>query len=297
VTSRAAIRDGANRYALGGTAFGAFLLGLLGFSPQLKTLWTVWTADSLRSAGILVPPLALWLSIRAWRSQSFHEGGSWWGFPLIVFALAAARIGGSYPVGFAYLPGSMITALPIGLLLWIYASGFVLLFGGVQPWKSASFGLALLLLVNPVPGSVNTLFDLKLQYLSARVARSFAALLRLHISGEGLKMMFTPEFGMFIAPGCNGLRGAVALGLLALVVGHIRKVRPLPRSLLVVGSVGFAYLLNLLRLWSLLLFYWVALHFPGLQDHAEIADYVIGGFIFFLAAGFLFGVPMLMERT
>jgi len=76
-----------------------------------------------------------------------------------------------------FLPGAMISALPIGLLLWLDASGFVFLFGGVRAWKSASFGLALLLLVNPVPGSVNNLFDLKLQYLSARLARGFATML------------------------------------------------------------------------------------------------------------------------
>lgn len=292
-----AIKEGAHPHAIAAFVLTAFLLGLYGFAPQLNTLRNVSSGDSLRSAGILAPPLGLWLSLRAWRGQRFQEGGSWWGLLLIVVALAAARIGGSLPLGFVFLPGAMISALPIGLLLWIYASGFVLLFGGVRAWKSASFGLALLLLVNPVPGSVNSLFDLKLQYLSARVARGFATMLGMQVSGNGLEMMFSPEFGMFIAPGCNGLRGAVALGLLALVIGHVRRMGFASRMFFVVGSVGFAYLLNLLRLSGLVLFYWVALRLQLLQGHAEMADYIIGGLIFFLAAGFLVGVPKLLVRT
>jgi len=292
----AAIKKQEYPYAIAALSFTAFLFGLYGFAPELNTLWNVWSGDPLRSAGILAPPLALSLSIRAWRGQRFEEG-SWWGLLLIIAALAAARMGESLRLGFVFLPGAMISALPIGLLLWVYASGFVLLLGGVRAWKSASFGLALLLLVNPVPGSANNLFDLKLQYLSAKLARGFATMLGMQVSGKGLEMMFSPEFGMFIAPGCNGLRGAVALGFLALVIGHIRRMGLVPRICFVAGSVGFAYLLNLLRLFALVLFYWVALHVQGLQAHAEIADYIIGGMIFFLAAGFLVGVPKLVVRT
>jgi len=36
--------------------------------------------------------------------------------------------------------------------------------------------------------------------------------------------MFAPDFGMFIAPGCDGIRGAITLGYLALVLGYLKRV-------------------------------------------------------------------------
>ena len=70
----AAINEEEYPYAIAALSFTAFLFGLYGFAPELNTLWNVWSGDPLRSAGILAPPLALWLSIRAWRGQRFEEG-------------------------------------------------------------------------------------------------------------------------------------------------------------------------------------------------------------------------------
>ena len=45
------------------------------------------------------------------------------------------------------------------------------------------------------------------------------------LSPDQLRLMFTPDFGMFIAPGCNGIRGAVTMGLIALIAGYIYRFR------------------------------------------------------------------------
>jgi exosortase J len=109
---------------------------------------------------------------------------------------------------------------PHSLVVVSYASGAVLLFGGTALYRAAWFPIWLLWLVNPVPHIFNTLVDLPLQRISAYVARHFAMTLGQPLSPDQMRLMFT-EFGMFIAPGCNGIRGAVTTGLIALIVGYV----------------------------------------------------------------------------
>ena len=111
------------------------------------------------------------------------------------------------------------------------------------------------------------------------------------MSGATLKLMFFhDQLGMFIAPSCNGLQGAVAMGGLALVIGHLRAMGFLPHTLMVAGAVALAYIFNLLRLCLLVLYYCVAHSLPVLSGYAVGADYVIGGTLFVLAAAFLLRV-------
>jgi exosortase J len=102
--------------------------------------------------------------------------------------------------------------------------------------------------------------------------------------------MFTPDFGMFIAPGCNGIRGSVTMGLIALIAGYVYRFRWYANILVVIGAVLLGYLFNLVRLCLLVLYYMVALHFPTLQNKAENADYVIGAALFLTATLLLFAV-------
>ena len=60
--------------------------------------------------------------------------------------------------------------------------------------------------------------------------------------------MFTPNFGMYIAPGCNGIRGAVTMGYIALITGYVFRFRRSTHLLTVAGAVLLGYMLNFLRL-------------------------------------------------
>lgn len=95
---------------------------------------------------------------------------------------------------------------------------------------------------------------------------------------------------MFIAPGCNGIRGAVTMGLIALVAGYLYRFRWQAHAAVVLGAVVLGYLFNFVRLCVLVLFYLVALHFPSLQDRAENADYLIGALLFFVGVYLLYEV-------
>ena len=146
--------------------------------------------------------------------------------------------------------------------------------------RAALFPLVLLWFVNPVPHVFNTLVDLPLQHVSAHVARGFAHLLGQPLTSDQMRLMFTPDFGMFIAPGCNGIRGALTMGFIALIAGYGNRFRWYATAAVTAAAVLLGYLFNFLRLCLLVVYYIVALHLPGLQQHGEMADYIIGAALF-----------------
>jgi exosortase J len=267
----------------------AILAGLSLFWWQFLHLWSIWTTDNLRSIGALVIPVSLALALHALRRDDFEAGGSWWGLVPLATALAGANLQ-YYGPPVLLVRGYAFDLLPFGVVLYLYASGMMIVLGSITAWRRASFALFLLLFVNPVPSFFNGLLDLPLQHLGAQAARSFATLLGVPLSGVNLDLMFFHgDLGMFIAPSCNGLHGAVAMGGLALVIGHLRGMRILRHVMFVAVALGLAYLLNLLRLCVLVLYYCLAHSFPALGGYAVGADYVIGATLFVSAAAFLFG--------
>jgi len=102
--------------------------------------------------------------------------------------------------------------------------------------------------------------------------------------------MFSPNFGMFIAPGCNGIRGGLTMGYLALVLGHLFNLKVWVRAALTTYALVLGYLFNLIRLCLLVLYYWLGIRIEILQPHAGLADYLIGGVLFGLAALFFFQI-------
>jgi exosortase J len=92
--------------------------------------------------------------------------------------------------------------------------------------------------------------------------------------------MFTPDFGMFIAPGCDGMRGAITLGYGALILGYLKRLPLWKWSIYVAAALLLGHLFNLIRLCALVLYYRVAVGHVVLEHAAKQADYVIGGLLF-----------------
>lgn len=260
---------------------------VLGFAGLLLTaaslLWQIWTGDALRSIGVYFPIVSAVLTLRVWRRLDWETRGTWWGLLPLYYATVMAREGGSAFQVVAFTQQIGFTLLPLGLTVFAYASGIVLLLGGARVWRAALFPLVLLLFVNPVP-KIFQLVDLPLQFVCARVAQSFALAIGVHPDVSQLRLMFAPSFGMFIAPGCDGIRGAVTMAYLALILGYLYRFSTRARVFSAVSAVALGYLLNLIRLCLLVLFYRIALSFPSLQPHGEGADYFIGGLLFLVAA-------------
>lgn len=271
---------------LGAIAF-LVVLGAFGLIPALSRLWNLWTNDPLRSIGMLIVTASLILIVRAWHQSDRELLGTWWGLLPVALALLLNLYQGN--LAWYWVAGRFgVNFLPPSVSLYLYASGVVLVFAGPRVWRKAGFPLALLLCAQPLPNFASRLVDLPLQMLSAHIARSFASLIGFPPSNpQLLKLMFTPDFGMFIAPGCDGMRGAVTLGYVALIAGYLKRASIRRWFLYASGAVLLGYLFNLLRLCALVLYYRIALGHPALERVAKQADYVIGGCLI-LGATFLF---------
>ncbi len=260
-------------------------VGCLGISRELSLLWLNWMTDPLRSIGMFIPPVAIVLTLRVWQQTGWEMRGNWWGILAIGSSYSLSLLRQTPP--FAILGKLQIPLIPTAFPVYAYGCGVVLLFFGPRVWRKAWFSLGLLLLCQPVPHWTTTLIDVPLQSISAQVARSFAALIGLTPTSSQLRLMFAPDFGMFIAPGCDGIRGAVAMGYVALVLGYLKRVSLRRWAAYVTGAVLLGYFFNFIRLCVLVLYYRIAIGHPALQNVASQADYVIG-FCLFLIAALLF---------
>jgi exosortase J len=250
----------------------------------------MWTTDGLKSIGMLIPIVSFVLILRTWRSLNWEMQGHWSGLLILVLTILAVHIREQSILIFVLSPRWSIYLPPHSLVVFAYGAGVVLLFGGTRLFRAALFPIILLWFVNPVPHVFNVLVDLPLQRISAHVARAFAIALGQPLSPDQMRLMFTPDFGMFIAPGCNGIRGAVTMGFIALIVGYLYRFRWYAHAAVVAGAILLGYVFNFARLCILVLYYIVALHIPWLQDKAEMGDYIIGGCLFLFATFLLFYV-------
>jgi exosortase J len=263
------------------------LAGTLAIFPTLDYLWAMWVYDPLKSLGMFIPLVSLALLLRAWRSIGWEIRGTGWGLVLILITIAAVHLRSQAVLLLVLSASWSLYIPPHGVVIFAYASGVVLLFGGTRLYRAALFPILLLLCVDPVPHIFNVFVDLPLQRISAHVARGFAMALGQPLTPDQLRLMFTPDFGMFIAPGCNGIRGATTMGYIALVAGYIYRFRPRVWALLVAGAVLLGYVFNFLRLCVLVLYYLVALKIVWMQDKATGGDYIIGACLFTIAAALL----------
>jgi exosortase J len=264
--------------------------GLLTFWPSVHTLYNIWTSDDLKSMGMVIPLVCYLLILRAWKSLNWETQGSWWGFAVLAGSAALMFLRDQMLLVVTINKNWLLQLPPLPLVAVIYAAGMVLLFGGFRLLKAAWFPIVFMWAVIPVPQTFSRLVDLPLQHASATVARAWAHALGQPLTQDRLRLMFTPEFGMFIAPGCNGIRGSITLGLAAIVVGYIYRFRWYVYAPVVLGAVLLGYLFNFLRLCLLVVYYKIALPYPWLQHHAKIADYVIGGCLFMCALALFFSV-------
>ena len=264
--------------------------GLLTIWPSVQSLYSIWTTDDLKSMGMVVPLVCYLLILRAWKSLDWETEGSWWGFAVLAGSAALMFLRDQMLLIVTINKDWLLQLPPLPLVAVIYAAGMVLLFGGTRLLRAAWFPVLFMWAVIPVPQTFSRLVDLPLQHASATVARGWAHALGQQLTQDKLRLMFTPEFGMFIAPGCNGIRGAITLGLAAVVVSYLYRFRWYVYAPVVVGAVLLGYLFNFLRLCLLVVYYKIALPYPWLQHHAKIADYVIGGCLFVCALAVFFTV-------
>jgi len=277
-------------------------LGLFTVFGSARALLQIWLTDDLKSMGLVVPFVSYLLILRAWRSIGWQtrdvpaSRASWWGLALLGSSAALMFLRDQMLLIVTVNKDWLLQLPPLPLVAVLYAAGMVLVFGGKTLLKAAWFPVLFMWAVIPVPQTFSRRIDLPLQHASAHVARAFAHALGQQLTEDKLRLMFTPDFGMFIAPGCNGIRGAITLGMAAVVVGYLYRFRWYVYGPVVAGAVALGYLFNFLRLCLLVLYYKFALPYPWLQHHAKTADYLIGGCLFLCALALFFIVADKLRR-
>jgi exosortase J len=281
--SPALVARGRDRSGL--VAMGVVLLVALG-SLALLPLWQVmarvWASDPLRSVGAIFPVVSLIGVVAAWRRLGWRLDGSFWGLLPVALSIPLARLVTVANIGVVF-EKERIFVTQLGPVLFLYGAGATLLFGGRGLLRAAIAPLCLLLFINPVPHFFNSLVDLPLQQLSALTARGFAHMIGLNPTGEQLRMMFAPDFGMQIVPGCNGVRGSITLLYLTLIFGYTRRLRPRILALTAIVACLSGYVLNLFRLCFLVIYYRIGIAVPSIQKYGVGVDYAIGCTLFLLA--------------
>jgi exosortase J len=272
-------------------------VGLFALSRPIFNLLVIWITDPLRSIGMLFPIVSVALIVWEVKRMEWKVNGTWWGLAPLALAILAGHLRETMVLMFEIGPHMVIYFPPDALVLFGYASGLVLLFGGTRLYRRSLFPLGLLLFVNPVPHDFNLLVDLPLQAISAHVARGFAMALGQKLTSDQLRLMFTPGFGFYVAPGCNGIRGSITMGYIALIVGYVFRFRWKMLALTVACAVLLGYVFNLMRLCLLVVYYLIALHLTWLQNLGRNADYLIGSCLFLTAAGLLAMVVLSAEKT
>jgi len=270
--------------------------GLLTIYPSVWALLDTWRTDDLKSMGLVVPFISFALILRAWRSIGWEAEGSWWGFCILAGAATLMFVRDRTLLVITVNKNWQLQVPPLPLVAVVYVTGMVLLFGGRRLLRAAWFPVLFVWAVIPVPQTFSRAIDLPLQHISATVARAFAQALGQPLTQDKLRLMFTPEFGMFIAPGCNGIRGAITLGMAAVVVGYLYRFRWHVFGPVVAGAVLLGYLFNFLRLCLLVIYYKIAVPYPWLHHHAKRADYLIGACLFMAALGVFFTVANKLRR-
>ena len=269
-----------------GVVFVLVATGSLSLLPLWQTMGHLWATDPLRSIGAVFPLVACVGVLAAWRRLGWRMNGSSWALLPVALSILLARAV-SVSALIVWYGKLQMSLMNFGTALFLYGCGTVLLFGGPRLLRASIAPLCLLLFINPVPHAFNLAVDLPLQYLSASTARSFAHHIGLQPTGEQLRLMFAPDFGMFIAPGCDGVRGSITLGYLALIFGYVRRLRPLALALTTLAAILLGYALNLLRLCVLVVYYRFGVSFPSIQEHGVGIDYAIGCTLFLFAAASL----------
>src|SRR3984957_14578608 len=207
---RSAGAEGLSASRAAGLAALIAILGLSAVWPTAVLLWDLWTQDALKSIGMFIPLVSFVLVLRAWRSLGWEMEGSWWGLVILVVTAAVVHIRDQAILVFVFSPKWSIYIPPHSLVAFAYGAGVVLLFGGTRLFRAALFPLILLWFVNPIPHIFNVFVDLPLQRVSAHVARAFAIALGQPLSSDQMRLMFTPQFSMFIAPGASGPGGRLS---------------------------------------------------------------------------------------
>lgn len=206
------------------------------YLPTLAGLVAQWLTDEDYSHGFLIPFVSAWL---VWGRRGALLGArvapSFWGYPLIVLAVALLVV--SEAAAFGY---------PARLSLPVLLAGIALFLGGGQVLRLLVFPIVFLLFMLPLPVPVFNAVAFPLQLVAAKVATVTLDLLNIPVLREGniINLAYTR---LEVTEACSGIRSLVSLLALATIYAYVSTRGLLRRSVLVLSAIPIALFTNAAR--------------------------------------------------
>ena len=245
-------------------AVGAALAWLYG--PTLQQLVLSWRDDEYYSHGPLLPFISAFLiwSNRAhlqaaWRERAAPANGRAAGAWILVFGLGVAFLGQIGDVNFV-----RAFSIPIVTL------GIARFVGGGKFEGVLRFPILLWAAGVPISRVVVQTFSVPLQKMAAGGASMALGLFGLPVQSQGVNI-FTPRYNFVVDVPCSGLKTAIALLTVGLIVAYLLPGLSLwRRVVLALSSVGVALVANVIRIVIIVLI--------GIYAGREAAEGFLHGF-------------------
>lgn len=183
--------------------------------------------------------------------------------------------------------------LSMGILALVVSIwGIFLLLYGIRLWQTVSFGLLFLLWMVPLPASVLDVIIVFLQRSSTEMTDVLFSLLGVPVFRQDF-VFSLPNFTIYVAEECSGIRSTMSLFITSIVAGHFFLRSAWGKTGLVTMVVPLAIIKNAFRIVGLALL-------ANYVDPTFITDSTLhryGGIpLFLLSVGVLFSLVWLLRR-
>ena len=239
------------------------------YRQTLAALAAEWMSSPEASYGLILAATALLVAIRRWPAflaQSTADGRG----------LAA--------LGLAALGAVLFTVGQLGADLFLTRVSFVVLLAGMvwalsggRAARTMAAPLLFLLIAIPLPALVVNEVTLPLQLAASRVAEGVLRTIAIPVYRDG-NLLALPSGTLQVAEACSGLRSAVSLGGVGVLLAWATEPTLSRRVFLVILTLPIAVVMNGLRVAATGVFVEAAGRPPGADLHAFM------GWVTFLVA-------------
>ncbi len=207
------------------------------FSDNFASMWDTWQSKPDYSAGMLVPPAALYMLYT--KRNIFSQlqiSVSPLGIALFSVGLLM-NLMGTY-----YLYGSISNA---GMITC--ASGLVMTAIGWRGFRLLWQPFAILFLMMPLPNRIHDSIMLPLQDFGARISATLLEMIGVAVARTGHILVVSGK-NVAVAEACNGLRMALAFLIVTCVVAYVINRPTWQKACIVLSSVPIALACNVVRI-------------------------------------------------
>lgn len=269
------------RVLLPGVALVALAAAWL-YAPTMRWLIMRWQGDEYYAHGPMLPLITAYLIwrqredlSRAWHSRPLAGGGTW----LLLLGLLMQLGGTLADIGIV-----QAASIPVVLL------GIARYAGGAAFERPLRFPLLYLWMAIPLSHVMVQLVTVPLQNNAASYAAMFLGLGGLPIERTGVNL-HTSQYNFVVDVPCSGLKTALTLLTLSLVVAHLLpNLSNLGRALLSFLSLPIAFFANTLRIIVIVMIG----HFYGVEAAEGFFHNFSGMFMFVVALALLVGCGSLL---